>query len=94
MTTNTLKDAQECLTQIRDNKRRKIIDIESLLRSHDTPLVLNFLMDLSKEHEKHLKNLVIKNKSSVKIDEIVSKMFRIYMAIRAIEREDEEVMAA
>lgn len=94
MTTDTLREAQKCLTLVRDNEEKKIIDIESLLRVHDTPLVLNFLQRLAVEYQNRLKNLVITNKSSAKIDETVARMFRVHMAIREIERENEEVIAA
>jgi len=94
MTSTTIKNAQECLTISYDDQRKKIIDIENLLHRHKTAIVVKFLDGLYHEYEALLKKEVSTDKSSSKIDETVSRMFRIFMAMREIEREDEEVMVA
>ncbi len=94
MTSTTLKNAQECLIIEYDDCRKKIIDLENLLHRHSTDMVLNFLSGLSQEYEKLLKNLIVSDRTSPKIDEIVSRLFRIFMAMRTIKREDGEVIAA
>jgi len=94
LTQTTIENAQECLTVINGNQRKKIIDIENLLHKHNKDMVLDFLHGLSREYETLLKNLFITDRTSPKIDYTVSRMFRVCMAIRTIERESEEVMAA
>jgi len=93
LTSTTIQNAQECLTVINGNQRKKIIDIENLLHKHNKDMVLEFLNGLSKEYESLLKNLYITDRTSPKIDYTVSRMFRVFMAIQII-RESEEAIAA
>lgn len=94
MTSNMIKKAQNCLMINNNGHVRKIIDLESLLHRHNTEMVLKLLRKMASEYEHTLKQLVIADKTSKEIDDTVSRMFRVYMAIRAIERDEEEVIAA
>jgi hypothetical protein len=93
MTSIMIKNAQECLTIDYGDHSRKVIDIETLLHKHSTDIVLQFLNRLFNEYEDTLKSLVISDKTSPEIDETISRLFRLHMAIRTIQR-DEEVIAA
>ena len=86
MTQETLKEAQDFLTIVNNGKTKRIIDIEMLIERHQTETVLLFMNKLLKEKEDALKGLVAGDKTNYKINETIGAMFRIYMAIRAIER--------
>ena len=86
MTTVTIQEAQEYLTVRRRRKRKKIIDIASLLKSHPPDKVLDFLHNYQKEQEKTLQHLISRDKTRAQINELVSTMFRVTMAIHVIER--------
>lgn len=94
MTSSMIEKAQNCLMRKNDGQVHKIIDLESLLHWHNTEMVLKLLRRMASEYEDRLKQLVISDKTSKEIDETVSAMFRVHMAIRAIERDEEEVIAA
>jgi hypothetical protein len=87
---NAFTEAQRCLTVISDGREKKVIDIESLLSRHSQWLVLDFLKRLSHEYQKLLMKEVVRDKTSFMIDEYVSRLFRVHMAIRAIENNSEE----
>ena len=86
MTTITIQEAQEYLTVRRRRKRKKIIDIASLLKSHPPDKVLDFLYSYQKEQEKALQHLITRDKTRAQINDLVSTMFRVKMAIHVIER--------
>jgi hypothetical protein len=94
MTPIMIEKAQECLTIKEGKHLKKVVDISSLLNKHGTDMVLDFLNRLFSEYEETLKKLVVTNKTSPEIDKTVSKLFRLHMAIRTIQRNDEEVIAA
>ena len=54
--------------------------------------VIRFLEDLFIEKQKLLRELISRDKTTHKINETIATMFRIHMAIRAMERK--EVKAA
>lgn len=91
MTAETIQRVQEYLTVSQDDRKRKIIDVEALLVRHGPDPVLRLLTDLFKQKGKKLIDLIAKDKSKSKIDETIAAMFRIYMAIKVIEKEREEV---
>ena len=75
------KQAQTYLI-VRDTRgKRQIVNIRRLLRSHSTNEIVRFLDDLYKEQEKQLKSLIATDKANHQIDNVVSKMFRLHMAI-------------
>ena len=93
MTIETILKAQDYLTIINNSHVRKIIDIKTLVQRHSTTSVINLLDTLYKEKKKILKNLLIEDKTTLKVDETVVTMFRLYMAIKTIERESEVKVA-
>ncbi len=93
MTIETLKEAQEFLTFMNNGHVKRIIDIEKLLKRHPTTIVLSLLKDLLREKQRTLKELVVTDKITPKVNDTVAAMFRINMAIKTIQRE-REVKAA
>ena len=86
MTTTTIHEAQEYLTVRRRRKKKRIIDIANLLKRHPPDEVLDFLYSYQKEQEKTLQHLIKRDKTRAQINDLVSTMFRVKMAIHVIER--------
>jgi len=93
MTVETVKEAQDFLTVTNNGQAKRIIDIEMLLERHGSTMVLSLLKDILKEKQIILRDLVVTDKTTPKVNEMIAAMFRIHMAIRTIERE-REVKAA
>ena len=86
MTTVTIQEAQEYLTVRRRRKKKRIIDVASLLKTHPPDKVLDLLYSYQKEQEKTLQHLITRDKTRAQINDLVSTMFRVTMAIHVIER--------
>ena len=91
MTKESIIEAQEYLRVKTEYGCKRIIDIRALLESHNDGEVIKFLKDYLREKEKTLKNMILIDKTHPKVDQIVSSMFRITMAIKAL-KEGEEVI--
>jgi hypothetical protein len=91
MTLEAIRDVQSYLTVKQNGNSKKILDVETLLKRHGNGQVLSLLLDLVKEKQKKLVRLMEGDKSRPEIDEIIAETFRLHMAIKAIERETEEV---
>jgi hypothetical protein len=63
--------------------------VENLLKRHGHDQVLSFLLDLLKEKQKKIVQLLEGNRSNWEIDETVAQTFRLHMAIKVIVREME-----
>jgi len=85
-----ISEAQDYLTVEKDEGYKRIVDIINLLQSHSTNEVVLFLKDYLKGKEEALRNLIMIDKTHRRIDQYVSAMFRITMAIKTLE-EGEEV---
>jgi len=85
-----ISEAQDYLTVEKDEGYRRIVDIINLLQSHSTNEVILFLKDYLNGKEEALRNLILIDKTHRRIDQYVSAMFRITMAIKTLE-EGEEV---
>jgi hypothetical protein len=92
MTADTIQKIQACLT-VRQNggQKRKIIDVEVLLKRHNAESVISLLKRLLKEKQKNLVSLINTDESKFEVDEIIGTMFRLHLAIRRLEQEREEV---
>ena len=88
MTVETIQKVQAYLTIRQNGSRKKIVDVETLLKRHGHGQVLSLLIDLQKEKEKRLVYLMQGDRSKREIDETVAQMFRLHMAIKVIEREE------
>ncbi len=92
MTLETIQAVQEYLTISDGNGvRRKVVDVEPLLKRHPTVSIIKLLREILVNKKKALLFLIELNKSRVEVDQTVGEMFRLHMAIRILEREMEEV---
>ena len=89
MTFETIQTVQSCLTVRKNGNVKKIVDVEPLLRRHGNGQVLSLLLDLQKEKQKELVNLMKGDRSAHTIDEAVAQLFRLHMAVKVIQREME-----
>ncbi len=89
MTQETITEVQEYLTVITGDHKKRIVDIRVLLRTHSTKSILQFMRGLLREYEKKLRVFITTDKTNPEMNEIISTMFRLHMAIKCIE--DEEV---
>ena len=94
MTLDKIMEIQNYLTVDYGNYKRTIIDVNLLLRRHTPEAVVTFLYQLLKEKEKALRNLIITDKTSPKVNDTVSFMLRVYLVIKILERETEEAICA
>ncbi len=89
MTTDTIQTVQSCLTVRKNGNTRKILDVEALFKRHGNGQVLTLLLDLQKEKQKELVNLMRGDRSIYTIDETVAQLFRLHMAVKVLQREME-----
>jgi hypothetical protein len=87
MTKEMIATAQDYLTVSTDGngKKRKIVAIDQLLRKHPPEKVIDLLKTLLKEKQIALRDFILADKTKKEIDETVSVMFRVTMAIKALE---------
>ena len=86
MTKEMIQLAQDYLTVAsKENGKKKILDIDQLLRKHSSKEVLNLLKTLLKEKQIVLRDFILEDKTKPEIDETVAVMFRVTMAIKSIE---------
>ena len=87
MTTEIITQAQDYLTVIYGDRRRRILNIRLLLENHPIEAVIGFMKSLLREKEKMLRKYILRDKSNPKIDELVATMWRIYMCVHVLESE-------
>ena len=86
MTNEMIQTAQDYLTvAAKENGKKKIMDIDHLLRKHSSEEVINLLKTILKEKQEKLRDFILEDKTKPEIDETVSIMFRITMAIKTIQ---------
>ena len=92
MTADSIHKIQACLTVCQNGgQKKKIIDVEVLLKRHKAESVISLLKRLLKEKQKSLVTLVDTDESRYEIDETIGQMFRLHLAIRRLQKETEEV---
>ena len=89
MTTEAITAAQDYLTIIYGDRRRRILNIMVLLENHQTEAVIGFMKSLLREKEKMLRKYILRDKTDPRLDDLVAVMFRIYMSIEVLEKESE-----
>ena len=89
MTTEIITEAQDYLTVIYGDRRRRILNIMVLLENHPTEAVIRFMKSLLREKEKMLRKYILRDKTDPRLDDLVAVMFRIYMCIEVLEKESE-----
>ena len=87
MTTEAITAAQDYLTVIYGDRRRRILNIMVLLENHQTEAVIGFMKSLLREKEKMLRKYILRDKTDPRLDDLVAVMFRIYMCIQVLESE-------
>jgi hypothetical protein len=85
MTEEIIFDAQDYLTIENEGIRKRIIDLDSLIKRHSMDEIISFLKSYLGEKNKALKNLILMDKTQRRVDETVIAMFRIHMAIKLLE---------
>ena len=94
MTKKVINHVQDYLTVVGEDKIYQIVNVELLLRRHPPEAVIAFLQQLRSEYQKELGQLIRKNKTDARINELVAKNFRIKMAINTIKNAKEVRSAA
>lgn len=85
MTREMIQIAQEYLTMRENGRTKKIVDLDRLMRTHPSQEVIDFLRTILKEKQIALRDFILADKTKKEIDETVSVMFRVTMAIKTLE---------
>lgn len=85
------RQAQAYLVVRHPSGERKIVNIKRLLKGHPPEEIVQFLSGLYKEQAKELQTLVKNDKTSCEIDVVVSRMFRLRMAITLLKRPEASI---
>lgn len=87
MRTETIIEAQDFLTIVKDNIPKKIVDVKVLLMIHPVESIILFLRSLLREYKKKLRESITTDKTSQEVNELIVTMFRLHMAILCLEEE-------
>lgn len=87
MRTETIIEAQDFLTIVKDNVPKKIVDVKVLLMIHPIESIILFLRSLLREYKKKLREFITTDKTSPEVNELIVVMFRLHMAILCLEEE-------
>lgn len=85
MTSEMIQTAQDYLTVSGNGRKKKIVNIDHLLKKHPPKEVADFLKTILKEKQDKLRDFILQDKTKPEIDETVAIMFRITLAIKTIE---------
>ncbi len=85
MTKQMIAIAQEYLTMKENGRTKKIVDLDRLMEKHPSQEVIEFLRTILKEKQIALRDFILADKTRKEIDETVSLMFRVTMAIKTLE---------
>ena len=85
MTKEMIQIAQEYLTMKENGRTRKIVDLDQLMRTHPSQEVIDFLRTILKEKQIALRDFILTDKTKKEINDTVSLMFRVTMAIKTLE---------
>ena len=93
MNTLNISEAQDYLTVRKSEEDyKRIVDITHLLKNHDVKEVTGFLNECLRGKEKALRNLILIDKTSSRIDKFAGAIFRIMMAIKVLEGEEVNII--
>ena len=90
MTNQIIETVQDYLTMISDNRVKRIMDVRLLMERHPLKTVVSLLDDLARQKENVLKELLAEDKTSSIINETISTIFRLNMAIETIQKSNEQ----
>jgi hypothetical protein len=82
-----INEAQAYLTVADETRRKKIIDLRSLLKWHTEHEVVDFMETYYSEEQQRLQALIARDKTTKEINDTVSTLFRLHMAITVLKRE-------
>ena len=85
MTKELIQTAQDYLTMKENGRTRKIVDLDRLMGKHPSKEIIDFLKTILKEKQIALRDFILADKTKKEIDETVSVMFRVTMAIKTLE---------
>ena len=85
MTNQIIETVQDYLTMISDNRVKRIMDVRLLMERHPLKTVVSLLDDLARQKENILEELLAEDKTSSIINETISTIFRLNMAIETIQ---------
>jgi len=91
MTKESIMEAQDYLTVEKEDGHKQIIDINHLLKRHSIKEVISFLKEYCHEKEQALRNMILIDKTHRKVDQYISSIFRITMAVKILEEGKEVV---
>ena len=94
MIKRVIREVQDFLTVVGEDKVYQIVNVEILLKRHPPEAVIGFLKLLQEDYRKELKKLLLNNKTDPMINELVAKNFRLKMAINTIKNAPKEVRDA
>jgi hypothetical protein len=94
MIKRVIREVQDFLTVVGEDKVYQIVNVEILLKRHPPEAVIGFLKLLQEDYRKELKKLLLNNKTDPMINELVAKNFRLKMAINTIKNAPKEVKDA
>jgi hypothetical protein len=94
MIKRVIREVQDFLTVVGEDKVYQIVNVEMLLKRHTSEAVIGFLKLLQEDYRKELKKLLLNNKTDPAINELVAKNFRLKMAINTIKNAEKEVRDA
>ena len=86
MSKKEIDNIQDFLTIVKEeeNRRHQIVNVELMLRRHPPSAVIDFLNGLHKEYARKLQKIIREDKTSQRLNKIISTKFRIKMAINCI----------
>ena len=86
MSKKEIDNIQDFLTIVKEdeNKKHQIVNVELMLRRHPPSAVIDFLNGLHKEYARKLQKVIREDKTSQRLNKIISTKFRIKMAINCI----------
>jgi hypothetical protein len=86
MSKKEIDNIQDFLTIVKEEENRKhqIVNVELMLRRHPPSAVIDFLNGLHKEYARKLQKVIREDKTSQRLNKIISTKFRIKMAINCI----------
>jgi len=85
MTESTINAAQDYLTLVSENRVKTIMNVKTLLERHPQETVVSLLQDMARRNQEMLMELIETDKTSSAINETVATLFRLRMAIQAIQ---------
>jgi hypothetical protein len=90
MTRKVLNQVVDFLTIVTEDRVYQILPIEVLLRQHPPDDVVGFLNQLRGEYKNELNRLLKESKTHPKINFLIVQIFRIRMAIKTIQKAQQE----